>query len=117
MTTTTVFVLIVSDRVESIIHFHGRLISEELPLLCQFWMARKVTLSKFKMYVLKLWESFRLFAAMTRVKLIYLSPKSWSQMRHFILFLSYEAFYLILFYEAFLFPPVSMAEYDKNFQI
>lgn len=41
----------VSDLKKSIVHFHRRLMYEDLPLLCQFWMARKVIVSKFKMDV------------------------------------------------------------------
>ena len=46
-----------------VIHFHGRLTHKDLRLLSQLWMARKVIASKFKMYVLKLWMSVRLFVA------------------------------------------------------
>lgn len=78
------FFNIASDFKESIIRFHRRLMHENLPLLSQFWMATKAIVSKFKMYVLNLWESVRLFAAMTCVKLVFLPPESWRQMRHLI---------------------------------
>ena len=78
------FFNIASDFKESIIRFHRRLMHENLPLLSQFWMATKAIVSKFKMYVLNLWESVRLFAAMTCVILVFLPPESWRQMRHLI---------------------------------
>ena len=59
--------------------------SADLPLLSQFWMAMEVSVSKFKMHVLKLWDFVRLFVATAWVKLVFPPPKSWSQMRHFIL--------------------------------
>ena len=58
--------------------------SADLPLLSQFWMARKVSVRKFKMHVLKLWDFVGLFFSTAWVNLVFLPPKSWSQMRHFI---------------------------------
>ena len=57
------------------IHSHLQLIHEQRFTLFINETARKVIVSKFKFFILKLWEFARLFAAMACVNLVFPSQK------------------------------------------